>query len=354
MNTALELKNISVAFDQCKVINAISFVLNEGDIGCLLGPSGCGKTTLLRTIAGFEAPLEGEVWIRGVRVSDRKYLVPVEQRQVGMVFQDSALFPHMTVRENIAFGLQQMHGRQKEARITELVDLLEISEFLHKYPHRLSGGQQQRVALGRAIASRPRILLLDEPFASLDFELREQLAQEVRNVLKQDGITAVLVSHNQLEAFAMADIVGVINDGRLLQWDTAFNLYHRPVTAYVADFVGEGVFLSGKVISDKEVQTELGTITGTLSLGLEHGTSVKVLIRPDDIVHDDNSALTANVLDKAFRGAEFLYTLMLASGTKVLSLVPSHHNHPVNEPIGIRLEIDHLVVFPARIDHSCR
>ncbi|MBI4006757.1 MAG: ABC transporter ATP-binding protein [Gammaproteobacteria bacterium] len=348
MTSALELKNISVAYDNHKVIDAISFELNEGDIGCLLGPSGCGKTTLLRTIAGFEAPQDGEVWIRGIRVSDRKRLVPVELRHAGMVFQDSALFPHMTVRENIAFGLQQIHGGRKEARITELVDLLAVGEFLDKYPHQLSGGQQQRVALARAIASRPRILLLDEPFASLDFELREQLAREVRNVLKQDGITAVMVSHNQLEAFAMADIVGVINEGRLLQWDTAFNLYHRPATAYVADFVGEGVFLSGKVIGDKEVQTELGTITGTISLGLNHGAAVEVLIRPDDIVHDDNSAMTAKVLDKAFRGAEFLYTLMLASGTRVLSLVPSHHNHPINEPIGIRLEIDHLVVFPER------
>lgn len=348
MTAALELKNISVAFDHHRVVDSISFILDEGDISCLLGPSGCGKTTLLRTIAGFEAPVEGEVWIRGMRVSDKKHLVPVEQRQAGMVFQDSALFPHMTVKENIAFGLQQMHGKQKEARITELVDLLAIGGFLHKYPHRLSGGQQQRVALGRAIASRPRILLLDEPFASLDFELREQLAQEVRNVLKQDGITAVLVSHNQLEAFAMADIVGVINEGRLLQWDTAFNLYHRPATAYIADFVGEGVFLSGKVVGDREVQTELGIITGTSPLGLNRGTSVEVLIRPDDIVHDDNSALTAKVTDKVFRGAEFLYTLALASGSRVLSLIPSHHNHPLNEPIGIRLEIDHLVIFPSR------
>ena len=348
MTTALELKNISVAFDRLKIIDAITFALREGDIGCLLGPSGCGKTTLLRTIAGFETPFEGEVWIRGVRVSDNKHLVPVEQRQVGMVFQDYALFPHMTVKQNIAFGLQDFKGHLREVRISELVELLEIGEFLYKYPHRLSGGQQQRVALARAIASRPRILLLDEPFASMDITLREQLAKDVRNILKQDGITAVLVSHNQFEAFAMADIVGVINEGRLLQWDTAFNLYHRPATSYVADFIGEGVFLSGSVTGDREVHTELGVITGAMPLGLEQGTTVAVLIRPDDIIHDDMSELTARVTDKAFRGAEFLYTLALGSGTRVLSLVPSHHNHPVNEDIGIRLEIDHLVVFPVR------
>lgn len=348
MTTALELKNISVAFDHRTIIDDVSFALREGDIGCLLGPSGCGKTTLLRTIAGFESPREGEVWIRGIRVSDKKHLVPVEQRQVGMVFQDYALFPHMTVKQNIAFGLQDFKAELRGPRISELVDLLEIGEFLNKYPHRLSGGQQQRVALARAIASRPRILLLDEPFASMDIELREQLAKEVRNVLKQDGITAVLVSHNQYEAFAMADIVGVINEGRLLQWDTAFNLYHRPATSYVADFVGEGVFLSGTVTGEREVNTELGVITGAMPLDLEPGRPVEVLIRPDDIIHDDDSSLTARVMDKAFRGAEFLYTLALEDGTRVLSLVPSHHNHPINEPIGIRLEIDHLVVFPAR------
>ena len=348
MTTALELKNISVVFDRRTIIDAVSFALREGDIGCLLGPSGCGKTTLLRTIAGFEIPSEGEVWIRGIRVSNKKHLVPVEQRQVGMVFQDYALFPHMTVKQNIAFGLQDFKGELRESRIRELVELLEIGEFLNKYPHRLSGGQQQRVALARAIASRPRILLLDEPFASMDIELREQLAKEVRNVLKQDGITAVLVSHNQYEAFAMADIVGVINEGRLLQWDTAFNLYHRPETSYVADFVGEGVFLSGTVVGDREVNTELGIITGAMPLGIEPGKPVEVLIRPDDIIHDDESRLTAKVMDKAFRGAEFLYTLALENGTQVLSLVPSHHNHPINEPIGIRLEIDHLVVFPVR------
>jgi len=346
MTTALELKNLSVAFEHRRVLDSLSFALNEGSIGCLLGPSGCGKTTLLRTIAGFEPPEEGEVWIRGVRVSDRKHRVPVEKRQVGMVFQDYALFPHMTVRDNIAFGLQKMNRESQRARIRELTGLLEVGDFLHKYPHHLSGGQQQRVALARAIASRPRMLLLDEPFASMDFELREQLARDVRAVLKQDGITAVLVSHNQLEAFAMADIVGVINNGRLHQWDTAFNLYHRPATAYVADFVGEGVFISGKVVGNREVETELGVISGAVDLGLGQGEPVHVLIRPDDILHDDDSSMTATVLDKAFRGAEFLYTLSLDNGTRLLSLVPSHHNHPVNEPIGIRLEIDHLVVFP--------
>lgn len=346
MSNTIELNNISVVFDGRPVVDQLSFSLNEGDIGCLLGPSGCGKTTTLRAIAGFESLHSGEIWISGIRVSDVKRLLPVEKRQLGMVFQDFALFPHMTVRQNIAFGLQKLDTGKKNSRIAELVKLLEMEEFLDKYPHRLSGGQQQRVALARAIASRPRILLLDEPFASMDIELREQLAHEVRSILKRDGITAVLVTHNQLEAFAMADVIGVMHHGRLLQWDNAFNLYHRPATAYVADFVGEGVFIKGKVIDDYQVSTELGVITGTHNLQDILGQTVQVLIRPDDIIHDDESELTAIVIDKAFRGAEFLYTLDLNSGVRLLSLVPSHHNHAFNEPIGIRLEIDHLVVFP--------
>lgn len=204
----------------------------------------------------------------------------------------------------------------------------------------------QRVAIARAMAPKPRILLLDEPFASLDVELREDIAREIRTILKMDGITTILVSHNQFEAFAMADEIGVMRAGQLLQWSTAFALYHEPATAYVADFVGEGVFLPGTVIDDLAVSTELGVLHTDQPLGYEAGALVSVLIRPDDVIHDDDSPSTARVLDKAFRGAEFLYTLALDSGAKILSLVPSHHAHGKGSHIGIRVEMDHLVVFP--------
>ncbi|MCZ6804148.1 MAG: TOBE domain-containing protein, partial [Proteobacteria bacterium] len=176
--------------------------------------------------------------------------------------------------------------------------------------------------------------------------LREQIARELRQILKQDGIATIMVSHNQLEAFAMADVIGVMNDGHLLQWDSAYKLYHRPVTFEVADFIGEGVFIDGEIINDKEVKTDIGNIQSSTPHGVEQGKKVSVLIRPDDILHDDDSNMTARVRDKAFRGAEFLYTLELESGVRLLSLVPSHHNHPINESIGIVLEIDHLVIFP--------
>lgn len=346
MNNAIDIKELSVSIEGHSILENISFNLEEAGIACLLGPSGCGKTILLRCIAGFERQYQGEVWIKGVRASNATYQLPVEQRQLGMVFQDYALFPHLSVADNITFGLKGLNEKMVKQRLHELVELLSLQKYINKYPHSLSGGQQQRVALARAMAPRPGVLLLDEPFASLDVELREQIARELRQILKQDGITTIMVSHNQLEAFAMADVIGVMNNGHLLQWDNAYKLYHEPKTSEVANFIGEGVFISGEVINDKEVKTEIGNIQSSVPHGVEQGKKVSVLIRPDDILHDDDSDMTARVRDKAFRGAEFLYTLELESGVRLLSLVPSHHNHPVNEPIGIRLEIDHLVIFP--------
>ncbi|MCH8080110.1 MAG: ABC transporter ATP-binding protein [Proteobacteria bacterium] len=346
MNNAIEIKELSISIEGHSILKNISFNLQEAGIACLLGPSGCGKTTLLRCIAGFERQDQGEIWIKGVRASNATHHLPVEQRQLGMVFQDYALFPHLSVADNITFGLKGLNEKILKQRLHELVELLSLQKHINKYPHSLSGGQQQRVALARAMAPRPGVLLLDEPFASLDVELREQIARELRQILKQDGITTIMVTHNQLEAFAMADVIGVINNGHLLQWDNAYKLYHEPKTSEVADFIGEGVFISGEVINDKEVKTEIGNIQSSTPHGVERGKKVSVLIRPDDILHDDDSDMTARVRDKAFRGAEFLYTLELENGVRLLSLVPSHHNHPVNEPIGIRLEIDHLVIFP--------
>ncbi|MEM6999085.1 MAG: ABC transporter ATP-binding protein [Pseudomonadota bacterium] len=346
MNNAIEINNLSVSIESHNILENISFNLEEGGIACLLGPSGCGKTTLLRCIAGFEKQHQGEVLIKGVRASNPKHQLPVEQRNIGMVFQDYALFPHLSVTDNIKFGLQKQNEKKAKQRVEELVELLSLQKHIDKYPHSLSGGQQQRVALARAMAPRPGVLLLDEPFASLDIELREQIARELRQILKQDEITTIIVSHNQLEAFAMADVIGVMNEGHLLQWGQAFNLYHEPETLEVADLIGEGVFISGMVLNENEVKTEIGLIQGESSHGIAPGKNVKVLIRPDDIIHDDGSPITARVMDKAFRGAEFLYTLELETGERLLSLVPSHHDHPINEPIGIRLEIDHLVTFP--------
>ena len=342
----LEVLDAVVAYQAEPVVCEVSFALDAGQIGCLLGPSGCGKTTLLRAIAGFELLRSGEIRMRGQVVSHAGWALPPEKRQVGMVFQDFALFPHLKAGDNIGFGLRHFSERERRARVQALLKLTGLSEYENSYPHQLSGGQQQRVALARAMAPRPELLLLDEPFSNMDTELREQLAREVRDILRKEEITALLVTHDQHEAFAMADEIGVLQQGRLMQWDNGYNLYHRPANRFVADFIGQGVILPGEAMGDGQVKTELGVIRGELPRGCQTGCKLELLLRPDDIQHDDQSPLQAKVVAKVFRGAEFLYTLALASGTRVLCLAPSHHDHAIGGLIGIRVEVDHLVVFP--------
>jgi iron(III) transport system ATP-binding protein len=356
----LEVRSLAHRYGDQRVCDALSFTLSAGEIACLLGPSGCGKTTLLRCIAGFEPASGGEIVLEGRVVSRRAFRVPPEQRRIGMVFQDFALFPHRNVAGNVGFGLSGLSRAQRDMRVRELLEAVGLPDSAAKYPHELSGGQQQRVALARALAPRPRLLLLDEPFSNLDVELRERLALEVRAVLKAQGITAVFVTHDQREAFAFADVIGVMHAGRIVQWDTAYNLYHRPRDRFVADFVGEGVFVPGRITRAGRVELELGALEGEIAgygaTRLQAGVPalVDVLLRPDDVVHDDSSPVKAQVLSKAFRGAEILYALRLPSGARVLSLVPSHHNHPIGEAIGVRLATDHIIVFPRQLDGNAR
>ena len=339
----LELKHVYAAYHRDPILEDISLRLETGRIGCLLGASGCGKTTLLRLIAGFETPRGGEIRYHDQLLAHTGGGQPVERRGVGMVFQDCALFPHLRVHENISFGAPAV----ARGWLQQLTELLDIGALLRRYPHELSGGQQQRVALARALAPEPPLLLLDEPFSSLEPDLREQLARELRRLLLERGRTTTLaVSHNQSEAFCLSDRVGVLHDRRLLQWDSPFELYHRPRHRYVAGFIGEGVLLAGRTLDNRSVESALGILQSAQPHGQSPGTEVALLIRPDDILHDDTSPNTALVLEKVFRGAQFLYTLGLDSKEKVLSLVPSHHDHAVGEPIGIRLEIEHLVLFP--------
>src|SRR5262245_36843051 len=340
----LEVEGLTHAYGAHQVVRGISFSLARGAIGCLLGPSGCGKTTVLRCIAGFEVVQRGSIRIDGWQVSGPGCMVPPEKRRMGMVFQDYALFPHLPVGGNIAFGLRGSRD-ERDARVAELASLVGLSAALDKYPHEISGGQQQRVALARALAPRPELLLLDEPFSNLDVDLRERLSAEVRDIIKASGATAVLVTHDQQEAFAMADEIGVLHEGRIQQWDSAYNLYHRPANRFVADFVGQGAFLPATAVNARELEIELGLLHGPARNGNNAGGLLEVLLRPDDVVHDDDAPTKAEVVHKAFRGAEILYTLRLESGRKVLALVPSHHNHAIGERIGIRLDVDHVVAF---------
>jgi iron(III) transport system ATP-binding protein len=339
----LTVTGVEQSYGARRVLKSISFSLHTGEIGCLLGASGCGKTTMLRCIAGFEPIDAGSIDLKGITIADARISMPAEKRRIGMVFQDYALFPHINIAANVGFGLQRMDKPQRDRRVAELLDTIGLARAANRFPHELSGGQQQRVALARALAPRPDLLLLDEPFSNL--ELRERLGTEVRDTLKQQNTTAILVTHDQNEAFSIADSVGLMVDGEIAQWDTPYNLYHKPATRFVADFIGQGTFLTGHIVDDGKVEIELGRFPASITENLAKGDVVDVLLRPDDILHDDTGVIHAEVIHKAFRGAEFLYTLQLPQGGRVMSLVPSHHNHAVGEKIGIRLEIDHVMAY---------
>ncbi len=349
----LELRQLDIQYpaSPTPAVRGVNLGLRSGDIGVLIGPSGCGKTTLLRAVAGLEPVSGGKILLSNRVVSEAGHTEPAESRRIGMVFQDYALFPHMDVGRNVGFGLNHLPKAERQRRIVEVLDLVGLTGADQRYPHELSGGQQQRVALARALAPKPDLLLLDEPFSNLDIDLRERLAQEVRNILKAANATALLVTHDQLEAFAIGDVIGVMNEGQLHQWDDAYSLYHRPATRFVADFIGHGVFTPAtlrEVNGQVMVDTPVGTLSDVAECALPcafEGGQCDVLLRADDIVHDDHAPVKAEIIRKAFRGSEFLYTLRLATGEHLMAHVPSHHDHKLGEWIGIRAEVDHVVTF---------
>ncbi len=342
----LKVEDVSAGYGAAHVIQSLTFVVNRGEIVSLLGPSGCGKTTALRAIAGFEPISNGQILIAQKPASAPGMTIPPEQRSIGMVFQDFALFPHLTIADNIAFGLRKLAAVDRRVQVRHLLDATGLGGMGERYPHELSGGQQQRVALARALAPRPTLLLMDEPFSNLDVELRERLSVEVRDLLKSEGISGILVTHDQHEAFAVSDKVGVMRDGRILQWDTPYNLYHQPNERFVADFIGQGRFIRGIVRTPQAFETELGLLHGNRACSQAIGTEVEILLRPDDLVPDDHGEIEAKVKDKAFKGAEILYTLELPTGTRLLSLFPSHYDHHLGDTVRVRMDAEHLICFP--------
>jgi iron(III) transport system ATP-binding protein len=357
----LQLDQVSVRYatqasGSRDAVERVSLSLRAGDIGVLIGPSGCGKTTLLRAVAGLEPLSEGVVRLGGEAVSEPGFTKAPEHRRIGMVFQDYALFPHMDIGRNVAFGIMHWKDAERRERVREVLALVGLESERRRMPHELSGGQQQRVALARALAPKPQLLLLDEPFSNLDVELRERLAHEVRAILKAAGATALMVTHDQLEAFAIGDAIGVMHQGQLHQWADAYTLYHRPATRFVADFIGHGVFTKATVIEHEEqgqlrkcLYTPLGELCDIRpeELSRYEKGDIEVLLRADDVIHDDHSPVQGKIVRKAFRGNEFLYTLELPTGEQVMAHVPSHHDHKLGEWIGIRAEVDHVVTFSA-------
>jgi iron(III) transport system ATP-binding protein len=369
----LRLEKLDLAYDKQAVLSDVSFTLQKGEIACILGPSGSGKTSVLRAIAGFLTPSHGNILINDTIVSSDSVNVAPSKRAIGLVFQDFALFPHLTVAKNVAFGLQKLPEQEQKERVTRYLDIMGIADLAQKYPAQLSGGQQQRVAIARAIAPQPDLLLLDEAFSSLDPILREQVAQDMRRIIKQLGLTALLVTHDQAEAFAFADVIGVVAEQRLQQFSNAYALYHEPQTMFVANFIGEGAFVSGTVCvkdNDLLLDTALGQLPlhrknaqmltssedviaesvacSSSLVDYQNGQQVKLLLRPDDVIHDDASPIKAKVVARNFRGAFIRYQLQLPnSDESVLCFAPSHHDHDIGASFGIRAEVEHIIHFKA-------
>lgn len=341
----LKVDNIQCQFDHQPLLQGLDFHVNEGDICCLLGPSGCGKTTALRAIAGFQAITEGQISLNGQLLSKAGYLLEPEQRQIGMVFQDYALFPHLTVSDNIRFGIRKQADSEQQKIVVNLLTLTKLDGLDQRYPHELSGGQQQRVALARALAPNPKLLLLDEPFSNLDVDLRRHLNLEVRDILKHFGISAILVTHDQEEAFAFADHIGLLYQGKLQQWDSGFNLYHEPNNRFVANFIGQGCMLPGLVVDHCSFKTELGLISGDRAYQWQPNTPVEILLRPDDIVLAGESGIPAQITKKVFSGSATLYTLRLPTGSTVESLLPSSHDYSPGQHIRVKADVEHLIAF---------
>ncbi|NGZ59972.1 MAG: ABC transporter ATP-binding protein [Nitrospira sp. LK265] len=341
----LELRAVSCAYDPNRpAIRDISFSAHEGEILCLLGPSGCGKTTILRAIAGFEPVRAGQIFLSGRLVSSSSETIPTETRRVGMVFQEYALFPHLRVADNIAFGLRHLSRAERRSRVQEMLRLTGLEGFERRYPHELSGGQQQRVALSRALVQNPVLLLLDEPFSNLDPDMAGRMRQELHDLLRRTSTTTILVTHDHDEAFAMADRIAVLNQGMLEQLDSPEVIYHLPATRFVADFVGQADFITGQVRQGL-VHTELGLFPNTINCAEE--SNVVVMIRPDDIQLMPNKSAEPMIVARLFRGSENLYTIRLPSGQMVHSSESSTSVYQEGTAVELRLSATHTVVFPA-------
>lgn len=335
----LNVSDLTVAFGSHTVLHRFSFDLSDGEIACLLGSSGCGKTTALRAIAGFESPQSGTILLHNRELSG----IPPHKRGIGMVFQDYALFPHLNIAENIAFGLHKHSKTEKKQRIGELLALIKLEDSAKKYPHQLSGGQQQRVALARALAPKPALILMDEPFSNLDADLRHRLSKDVRELLKQQQTAALLVTHDQQEAFAMADRIAVMQAGRLKQYASAQELYARPNSPEVAAFIGEGSLLDGQIFSDGLITSAAGSLRTALP---NNAHKVKLFVRPADVAPEPNAATQALIVEMEYKGSYYNTVLTLDNGEKLLMHLPADTEYRSGQRIAVSLK-NTPCIFPA-------
>ena len=349
MNNFFEIKNATFkAGGKEKIKNLSIEIKNEGDIVCLLGPSGIGKTTILRTIAGLEKLENGEIILKDKIISSTNEHLEPEKRKIALSFQENSLFPHHSIYKNIILGIPK--SGPKNINVEEITKFLNIDHVLDKYPHQISAGEAQRASLARSLCAEPDLLLLDEPLSNIDQNFKEEIQTKLKKIIKDLKITTIIVTHDSYEAFYLADMCGILLDQKLKQFDTPYNVYHIPNSIEVVKFLNRGVLVPAKVTSPKSLENEeLGTITGNFSKPFEIGSTVKLLLQPEDLHHDDKSNLKFDVVDKKFRGTNFIYSLKTDKNFILPVFVHSHHvhQHEINEKFGIKrpIHIEHLVCF---------
>jgi iron(III) transport system ATP-binding protein len=347
----LEIDNVTfVASEKNKVNNVSLTIENQGDIVCLLGPSGIGKTTILRTIAGLEKINSGNIRLKNKLLSSKDTHVEPEDRNISMTFQDNSLFPHYNVLENIRFGAERNKKKKKGLNINEIIKFLHIDHVIDKFPHQISSGEAQRASLARSLLSNPDLLLLDEPLSNVDQSFKEEIQVKLKQILTEQKITTIIVTHDSYEAFYLGTKCGIILDQQLKQFDDPYNVYHFPNSIEVVNFLNRGILIPAKVTGENSLESaDLGTITGDFIKHYPKGSEVQLLLQPEDLEHDDQSKLKLEVVDRKFRGTNFIYTLKTPSNKLIPVFVHSHHihQHEVDEKFGIKrpINIDHIVCF---------
>jgi len=347
----LEIENVTFkASNKNKVYDLSLSIQNEGDIICLLGPSGIGKTTILRTIAGLEKIESGKIVLKNKIISSKDIHIEPENRNISLSFQDNCLFPHYTVMQNIEFGAARNEKKKKELNINDIIKFLDLNNVVNKFPHQISSGEAQRASLARSLISKPDLLLLDEPLSNVDQSFKEEIQVKLKKILTELKITTIIVTHDSYEAFYLGSKCGIILDGQLKQYDDPYNVYHFPNSIKVVNFLNRGILIPARVTGKNSLENEdLGTIKGNFIKTYPKGSDVQLLLQPEDLEHDDKSNLKLEVVDRKFRGTNFIYTLKTLSNLLIPVFVHSHHihQHEIDEKFGIKrpIYIDHIVCF---------